>query len=244
MKTKILIFMLAIATGMSGQISLEHSFVNNDNIEKGSYVFYINNTAHFFTTNQTNMSINIYDNNYDLEHTINISAPTGYDIIKNIFLMSDHLFDTDNGIEFIVLLNNSTTYEKKLLLIDDNGSIVIDFGDKLFSYLIYSNPDYKLVINHQNGYDVYSLPGSLSVQQQTIYNRSIVTFPVPTNGQLHIRNALGDGEGSVLYIYNLAGQMLMQKEVEGSNINVDVSGLPSGNYIYKIGGYTGYFIKK
>jgi len=248
MKTKILLLMLAIATGMSAQISLEHTYTGTGSSHNNfpeTFAFFTDSGLHYYVINDN--VVNIYDGNHNLTTSVTIPLQSGYEITAG-FLFTDHLFNSDDNIEFVLTTYNSSTHIYNMSLYDENGSVLFDFGNEWEPYVIkVDDTTYKLLViatDAPNSYKIYSLPGTMTAVQQYTYNRRIIGYPVPTNNRLHISNALGDGERSVLYIYNLAGQMLMQKEVEGSNINVDVSGLPGGNYIYKIGGYTGKFIKK
>lgn len=96
-------------------------------------------------------------------------------------------------------------------------------------------------------FDVYGLSGTLSTQQEQQYlDNATVAFPVPTQDTLNITNNLPLGQHSKVEIFTIGGKKVLEKEVSGNNsdIQLDVSSLSSGVYLYKLNGTTSKFTKE
>jgi hypothetical protein len=75
---------------------------------------------------------------------------------------------------------------------------------------------------------------------------SLSIYPNPVRDGLTL--TLSKGEGSIgretLYITNTMGQVLLQKECTGTKTSIDVSGLPAGLYMVRVGDAVGRFVKE
>lgn len=96
-------------------------------------------------------------------------------------------------------------------------------------------------------YEVFGLSGTLSTAQEHEYlKNSMVGFPVPTVDNLNITNKLPLEQNSKLEVYDLNGKKVLEKEVTSgtTDLSIDVSGLSSGTYIYKLNGISSKFTKE
>ena len=75
---------------------------------------------------------------------------------------------------------------------------------------------------------------------------SFFGFPNPTENRIAITNNLENGQNGILEVFDVNGKKVIQKNVIGENgeINLDVTELSNGVYIYKLNGQTNRFIKK
>jgi hypothetical protein len=252
-----LIVTIAISSFSYGQAIFEHSYssdtvnpnrINSFNTESG---------INYYTINKTLNTISIYNSSHALTKTVNITVPANSNIL-NIYAITDKLFNSDNLIEFIVSIYSNTDYHYSTTLYNENGVIIQQFGANSEDAHIVkdTNNNYKLitrggVINPSTSvtsyvFDVYSLPGTLSVNQQSLLSKHIVGYPNPTENDITITNNLENGENAKLEVFDTNGKKVLEKNVVGEDgeLNLDVSNLSSGVYIYKLKGETNRFIKK
>ncbi len=96
-------------------------------------------------------------------------------------------------------------------------------------------------------FDVYALSGTLSVEQEQQYlKNNMIGFPIPTQNTLNIAVNEPLETNSKIEIFNINGQKVLEKPVQAGsiNVNLDVSTLSSGTYIYKLNGKSSKFIKE
>lgn len=247
---KLLLLITALTINLSfGQITFEHSYTSEMGYD-GNNVFYTQNGISYYTFNATANAISFYNSSHTLIITTNIPIDADYQP-QQCLLITDKLFNSDNSIEFILLSQNinptSSLDYWKMTLYNDAGTVLQQFGNRTIASVKKGNGDtYKLVVTSSGLFDVYSLTGTLTVQQQTLLNKSSFAFPNPTTDTITISSKLSNGESATLVVYSINGTKVVEKEVTGNDtgINVDVSNLSSGVYIYKINGETNKFIKK
>jgi len=249
MKKTLFILMLFIAHGLFSQITLEHTYTgsgssSNDHFK--NFAFFIDSGLHYYVIN--NDVVNIHSSDHSLLESITISLQAGYEI-KSAYLFTDHLFNSDDNIEFILTTYSLSSNIYNVSVYDHTGNVIYDFGEAWEPHIINAgNGNYKILIEtlqSMNSYKVYSLPGTLSVEQQELYNRELISYPVPANNKITINSPLHRNSTDIIYIYNDVGQIVLQKKVTGpDNIIIGISTLSSGMYIYRIAGFSGKFIKK
>lgn len=118
---------------------------------------------------------------------------------------------------------------------------IIKTADNIYKLITFTQNDSDIV-----DYDVYSLPGTtLDVVENSFANESF-SFPNPSSSRMAIKTSLVKGESSMLEVFDISGKKVIEKNVTSDNgqIDLDVSSLSGGMYIYKIKNQTNKFIKK
>ena len=139
------------------------------------------------------------------------------------------------------------------MLVDEDGAVLNEFLNRGGAEIVkVSETEYKLIIASAttaqltNYYDVYSLPGTLSLNQMNIVDRlSSIVFPNPSNNIINITSNKENGFYSELKIFDLNGKLVIEKNViiNNSKISIDISKLEKGTYIYNLDGKSNKFIK-
>jgi hypothetical protein len=244
----------ALITNLSyGQATLEHSYASGIIQFENKNVFLTTSGLNYYTLDETINELKIYNETHSLIKTIQFPVTSGYSF-KNLLLISDKLFNADNLIEFIVVGYNQSTSTYKSTLINENGVILQEFGNRAEAYVIKGLTGNSKLVTILSGfytgtkyYDIYSLPGSLlNVLQNKLANKSLIGYPNPAANKIAFTNPLKSGEKDVLEVFDINGKKVLQENVSGESkeINLDVTNLTRGIYIYKINGETNKFIKE
>ncbi len=256
-----LIATVSISNLSFGQATLENTYNSSDINYDQTNAFKTDAGLNYFTVEGTNI-LKIYNSSHTLSNTITIPIDSGFEI-NGIYGASDKLFNTDALMEFLVFteMTNppSTSFATyKLTLINQNGTVLQQLGDRGDAQIIKgTSGNYKLItIKNRSDYnpatinsvfDVYSLPGTtLGTVLVNKNASSFFGFPNPTENKIAITNNLENGQNGNLEVFDINGKKVMQKTVVGENaeINLDVTELSNGVYIYKLNGQTNRFIKK
>jgi hypothetical protein len=164
--------------------------------------------------------------------------------------------------------NNNLYYSCKMY--DEDGVLIKDFGTSYqispWNIIKKSNKGFNLLIlkyiydinspsGTTNTTDVYSLPGTIptdTVPTGTIptsiskQNTSQLQRPYPNPAKLIITlpYQLKQGETSVMRIYNIQGQLIVQKQIDYvfDKILLNVSSYAKGIYFYEVNGVSNRFI--
>ncbi|OXA93399.1 T9SS type A sorting domain-containing protein [Flavobacterium hercynium] len=253
-----LIATISISAMSFGQATLENSYTSDwassqkdwgvlDSTGGPLNAFNVESGIYYYTLEipYDNLAINImriYNEQHTLVKTVNLPTRP-----RRIHFITDKLFNQDNLIE--ILYDGSSN----LTLINENSTVLQTIQDRQHVRIIKTtNNNYKLVASTNSSdnkllYDVYSLSGSLSVPQQEEYlKKSFVGYPNPTDSIINITNKLANGEKGILEVFDTNGKKVITKNITGGSdeINLDVTQLNSGVYIYKLNGQTNKFIKK
>jgi len=254
MKKKLLYLFITISTISFGQ-TLETTYTTSgyDEREKPNFAFNINGETKFYTLDWTNKEVKIYDSSHNIYKTVSISLESGYEM-RELYLATDKLFNSNSKIEFLIYsVQTSSPYQPNLRLFDEDGNLLFDFGNsrgiELFKT---SNNGYKLLTSQMTtntneiSYKVYSLSGTLSINQESLLNKAVILFPNPTSETLNLRNLKRNGNESLLEIFSIQGKKVLSKKIEQneSEISVNISHLSKGIYIYKIGEISNKFVKE
>ena len=265
-KMKKIIFGLIATFGISivtfGQATLENSYQTTKWQYEQTNAFITDAGLHYYTLNNVTNTLLIYNSSHSLIKTVVIPISTGF-TLQYIYGLTDKLFNTDSLIEFIIfsqgVYDPATGTQNQMTLINENGTILQQFGNKSEAYVIKGTTgNYKLITlsNPYNAvptatnfdYDVYSLPGtSLGTVLLNKNSNSLVGYPNPTENKIAITNNLNNGQNGILEVFDVNGRKVIQKNIigeENGEINLDTTELSSGVYIYKLNGQTNRFIKK
>ncbi len=266
MKKIILIAMLAIAALSSrqtlmAQITLEHTYDSASSISLGwgGQLMIINFEVEgkkYVRSSPLNNSITIYN----LDHSIYKSfiipgTPIGYQLMY----FSEHLFNTDDKIEYMVIEEPSNgTFTTSIynedgvqLFHKPNQAPVVtgQFPDEqvpIYNTLngtkMILSGDVTDITNYATY--VYSLPGTLSnsIKQINNSNNNQLSmeniYPNPSNGNnTTIEFYLPQGVNSgVVVVYNLQGMELKRYQVDNTfhSLIIQNSDLHSGTYFYQL----------
>jgi hypothetical protein len=252
MKKLLFILAITISNLSFGQITLEHSYTTGGfNNTVKTYAFHTDNGVYYFTMNETENKVLIYNATHTLYKTVTLNLGANYKI-RTVYLATDKLFNTNANIEFIVVSYNNILALGKMTLFDEDGINLLEFGDR-FDANCFKNSDtnFKLIVatdkDSPNYYEVYNLPGTLSVaQQEMLINNQFYGFPNPASNKITIINSLESGKMGMLEVFDVSGKKVLERNVLGNNqeINIDITNLENGVYIYKLDGKTNRFIKK
>lgn len=251
MRKYLLLGLGLIGTSVFGQVTLEHSYESdgyNDNAKL--YAFFTANGLNYYTLDDVANQIKFYNASHILWKTVSVN-PGNYRI-SGMSLVTDGLFNADSKVEFILQVqNNEIPYDAKMTLYNEDGTNLKEFGDFWIAKVVKaSDTQFKLIVTEDQGsdnaFDVYSLPGTLSVlQQQAILPQQSFAYPNPSSNKINISNPLLNGENGTVKVFAANGAKVMEQEASGSQktITLDISQLSKGTYIYKVNNYTNKFIK-
>ena len=174
--------------------------------------------------------------------------------MRELYLPTNKLFNSNLKIEFLIYsIQTSSPFQPSLRLFDEDGNLLFDFGNSSGIELFKTaNNKYKLLTSQKStntneiSYKVYSLSGTLSINQESLLNKSVLQFPNPTSKTLNLKNLKSNGNKNLLEIFSIQGKKVLSKKTEQneSEISVNISHLSKGIYIYKIGGISNKFIKE
>jgi hypothetical protein len=243
---------------MISQISFEHTYQNPSHFGETSdglkaNVFYSQAGLNYYTmecTYQTayNCTISRYNQNHILIENIPILPDS------KLLFITDKLFNNDDEVELVVSKKRMVTapdvYQTNdIHVLDHQGNILYTFADRFDIHVLKDGNQYKLMLNSlkNTSYDIYSLQGYLSVEQEVSLNDNLIGYPIPANDILYIsNNNLLAGENVQFEIYDSAGRKVLEhNEISDSKkIEINISSLQSGAYICKFENRAIRFIKK
>jgi hypothetical protein len=264
-KISLLIALFLFSASLSAQISLIHTFTSSYvNVNYGTD-FYLETDTYPSQTYSINVldkinntyTITIYNANFQVQsNTVyNIPVISGY--TPSTVSFSRKMFNDTNDLELLVQYNtaDSPTYNQnsRLILFSENGTQLFDFG---YAYG-FSNSGYLHIFNNEYRwaltklmYDettytvsyatlIYRVPKSDSYGLQQVPAQLPNPYPNPANSSITIPL---DENGRVLNIYDINGRKIQSIPTDGEKINLNISGYPSGQYIYEHNGGTNRFV--
>lgn len=248
-------FLFSVATIFAanfafGQIELEHSFPNGENV----LVYKNENQTFYCTTKYDSNILKIYNFDYSLYKTITLQIPTGYSNVsfpeadKFYLSISKNVFNNDDKLGFFIAYGGNFA-EKKLQIINEDGNVIKNFDNTYYDYDIDLFTDKtvnknKLVLLTSTGInEVYTLPTSSLSAKEIGSKRKLSAFPIPTNKIINVINP--ENGANKIEVYDRSGKLVLNKSFANSDnkISIDVENLPNGIYIYKVGGLSSKFIK-
>ncbi|WP_326984534.1 T9SS type A sorting domain-containing protein [Chryseobacterium sp. MYb264] len=235
-----------------GQITLEHTFPQDE-----IFANYSNDTELYYCSqNENTPSIKIYNSDFALLKTLNLTIPTGYTYTSfpedYQYPISKYLFNTNDKLEFIVFYQNLNGPASKMQIIDEDGIIIKDFpGEYRMEYLkIYHDPiDNVNKLQARNEItaqtEVYTLPTSVLANKEIMNAKNkLVAFPNPAKTTLKVTNPKNNF--NKVEVFDVTGKLVLAQSFSNSEetISLHVENLTTGNYIYKIGNLSSKFIKE
>lgn len=240
--TSIVAIMCCLSQVSNAQITLEHTFKNenvsimsgNVNGKPNFFVEKLFPVGSFYLTEVVNNSVHIkaYNPDYTLiiDKTYSLTPPTGYK--ASYVWVFKKVFNTDDNYELLVTFSkispvSNDNEASRLILYDSNKNVIKDFGAGNMFYignLVYiTNNGCKVPISRYlyNGGDwvanteIYSVPGDPSAYDAG--NTSVDSFsspyPNPANTYITLPYKLNEGEFAVMNIFNINGQLIESKKI-------------------------------
>ncbi len=254
MKKLLLSTAVLAANFIFGQITLEKTY-SSENLQ----VYTSAAETFYYSVGENLTSVKIYNANHSLKSQFSPTIPTGYsmNISYNNFILSKHIFNTDNLLEIMVAFTKFDTTSgyniSKVVIFNENGQIVKDFGDgynfeddndsRVYHDNTTNTNKLKLYKFSTGSTEIYNLQTTTLAAQEVQSKSKLSAFPVPANKVLNIMNP-GNEAGKV-QIFDTTGKLLINKSFSANenNIAIDVEALAKGMYIYKIGDLSSKFIK-
>ena len=244
----ILIFLVALATGLKSQITYEHTYTGVSaayiNLPVAGYKYYVMDVP--------NSQCKLYNNDHTLWKTINLSIPANY-YLCDIQFVSENLFNTDNSIEMLYvscIYNTSQayyTYDTRIA--SESGTLLLSVPGGGYSYIYPAQTGSKLLVWEYDfsvfpekvNTKVFSIPGqaATSINDSPAGNRFSLrnAFPNPTSNTVTIPyNLPVNVNKAELKVYNVSGILVKSFIVDRTfdNIVIQTNDLADGMYLYRI----------
>ncbi len=275
MKTKITTLILSLITSISfAQLTFVKEITGFDDLgfpgrklnstenllENGKYII-AEPTSQIEYSKKINYEI--LDMNFTLYKKLKLDTLGGYSIWNNPKI-SDHLFNTDDKIEYWYTLVNAKNWElKKTIIADEDNNILQTINGEYFGisdFYEFNGKTYVRTHSNNNSIKIYEVAGNLPCNQcnsktsntnttkSTAPNYAFKIFPNPTDGQLNIESDL-DELNMQIRIYSTSGQLQKTDPFFYGTNSVNVSSLASGTYVINIVSEKGFlhtekFIKR
>lgn len=220
----------------------------------------------YTVTDAANNRMTLYNKDYFLYKTVSFTPPAGYIISHPDYITRD-LFNADDKIEFIVILELSPTPEHLNTLsicriYNEDGTVIKDLGTAYsFNSTVHkisADNSWRLAVNKMSYSqssgtksitEIYSLPGNAStdnISPQNIKNNQLFAYPNPSNTIINLMYQLKQGEKNTMNVFDIQGKLIEQIQLDYTfnQFPLDVSAYRTGVYIYEINGTRNKFIVK
>ena len=266
MKNYILIALIAFSINANAQITLEHTYDSAGVFfsNTGPQQLYIVNLEvsgeKIVFVDRVDKLVRFYNLNHTPWKTISFSAAT--DLWPNInvqaiLYISQHLFNTDDAIEFMYVDYTEAQDTMITQIINEDGSILFTVNQQAPAIItnvpqiqvpIYNTTSgTKLILSGLDGKAYfYVLPGTLTTAIAEANNNLIAVqqngefsnlYPNPSNGVVTLQYELPQGETEgELILYDLQGIEVKRYTVDNTfkDVLIDNTQLPAGTYFYQL----------
>jgi len=242
MKKLLLLAGMVMAGGaVQAQITQERTYssiVEPGKLSTGDvkYATYVYSTA---TTGQ----VRIYNLNHSVYRQVNVTVPSGA-LVDAITYVSDRLFNTNAGLEFVLNLRNvSTSVYNGMRIIDENGTVLLA-RDTTSYPLIYNTPNgtKMLVTYYNNGAGsskIYALGGTLTALKvaSSATAADALPYPNPTAANIQLPYTVAAGQVAHLIVRDATGRQVASYRVDNTfdHLLFSARGLSPGVYFYTVG---------
>ena len=190
-----------------------------------------------------------YSDTYDTQKWLFTPLGTGEYTIRNYADTLQYVEATGTNNEDYLRVTSSYTgavNQKFRLVQSPNGKVIIypSKSDKLIEIPNAYTQDYQIKLWYNTNHNCQRWIPTVFEPPLSTYDdislSDIDVYPNPTDGIVHIKC---DSQGK-LVIYNSNGNEILTIELTDSNTEIDISGLTSGLYLFKISGGERTMIKK
>ncbi len=247
MKKLIVIFSLFFFSfGLFGQISFEKSFNYSTSVTK------INETTYkYYLMDVPNAQCRIYNLNYTLYKTLNLTVPEG-EWLYDVRFVSEKLFNDDAQLEVLYTYYSWITtegtdgyYVYHTKVVSEDGNVLLDAPGALYSYVKeVSENEYSLFLYCYDlsvtpsiiWTNIYSLPGKLfTIDQAKKSSFSINTYPNPASDFVNINYSLPNGVSMAkLHLLDINGIEHGVYQLDGftDHLRLQTGNFSAGTYFY------------
>jgi hypothetical protein len=223
-----MLFLLFYSFNVNAQMTLEHTY---SAIDYGRMIRLSNAGYKYVMMDYANDQFGIYNLDHTLYRMIDVPQFTGQSTNMDVNWVSDHLFNSDNLIEYAVYYsgNHFRVFNEDGVLVSDipgYGSGEIFFDD---------NGNHKFFMHTSGVVSVYALPGYLPcmpacgkplAEKPTSPNFYVMLsepVPNPSNDEVNIDYMLppSEKEGNIA-VYNSVGQVVRNYSVSGNSKSITI----------------------
>lgn len=265
MKRLIFLLLMVTASVAGAQVTFEHAYDSASAVYSQALgqnqlmvVHFEVSGDRYVRINRVDQTICIYGMNHGLEKTISfagfpIDGQQGYAGIG--MYLSESLFDTDPGIEFMYTGNigfpdqftNIYNEDGSVIFADSGAPRTIVYEASQHRPIYNTSSGTKLILSYRNGVaKVYGLPGTLSTavaeatdgQLQALASMNVSqAYPNPASGSTRIdfelpaRATRGD-----VVLFDMEGREVRRFAVDRTftNLHISTADIPAGTYLYHL----------
>lgn len=258
-KIKIFLFLLFISCYSFAQLTLEHTYDSASSAVSGARQQFflirleVDGDKYAFADKQ-NKLLKLYNLNHTLWKTISFATAIQLNSnnVQGILYISQHLFDTDNEIEFLYCDQNINSFVTQifnedgsiLTTIDNQGPFVYSNAPQIQLPIYNTSAGTKLILSGEDGKAyVYGLTGTLTastiVAPEDALNQLKTSFayPNPTSSSTKIDYTLPNGvnTGEIVF-YDTQGKEIKRFNVDNTlnSLQISTEDLQSGTYYYNL----------
>lgn len=225
-----------------------------NNLSQLMIVKFENSGEQYVKINTCGSLMSIYDMNHALVKHISLSGllKSSTNQLGDLLYLSENLFDTDSGIEFMYVTRQNSFYNTRIydedgtILFSDNGAPIVKVNFHLQQFPIYNTSvGTKMMLSYENGQvKVFSLPGKLTTELKNNKNNlltqdGLVTnlYPNPVINTSRVDYELPEGinQGELVF-YNSHGNEVKRFKVDKTfdHLIISTQDLSAGTYLYQL----------
>lgn len=260
MENKPFLALVALLCGpvLYGQFALEQAYPNAGTPGSGNQFLLVDFESmgeRYVYFNKAARTLTLFNLDHEQVQVIDMSAAQDNGVVagRQVLYLTQHLFDLDDGIEFMYGVAggpgqaSATTY-----IMDESGAVIQAFPNEM-GYVLTNYPQAhfpiyqtsagaKMVLSHQATLEakVYGLPGQLpsGMQSGEGSNTPMIDVRVfPNPGSEHVRfevSGLSAVNGLTLRLYSSGGMLARTHSFSGFTLDMGCAGLPRGAYTYTV----------
>ena len=245
MRNYFLTIVLLISTGIIAQtISKEFRFDYSVSVTK------LNDTeTKLYLMDVLTNQCRIYNTDYTLYKTINLSIPTD-NYLYDIRFVSTNMFNTDSKIELLYTYyawistdnNGNGYYVYNTKVINESGNVLINAPGVLYSYVKNRSDKYKLflygydysVSPYKVWTDIYPINGTVNIEYLSESQAFEPAYPNPASESINIPYPSSENISAKLKVIDNTGKVIRNLPTYNSmgKITLPVNDLSAGIYHY------------